>query len=206
MKKFQLSLMMVIGLIISVHQVQAHSVKVFAYPEGRTISGYGYFTGAGRTKKATIMLLTPEEKEIARTESNEKGEFQFEITSYQNYKLRLDAGEGHVAFFDIKARDLDKALFESPQKGTESTPQAAPGQIVAAESSQNMMQNRVPLGSQLTKADIDQIVARHVRPLREQIETSDEKRRFNDILGSIGYIIGIMGLIAFWQARRVKDK
>lgn len=210
MNSLKICFIFLITAFFYAHHAQAHSVKVFAYPEGRVISGYGYFAGAGRTKKAKVVLMGADAREIAETEVNEKGEFQFEIPTYQDYKLRLDAGEGHIAFFKINKQNLDESLFnvtpDPAQTGAATNPPGQPGQIAASATMQNMAQSSGKMTNALTKADIDQIIARHIRPLREQIEASDEKRRFNDILGAIGYIVGIMGLIAFWQARRDKNK
>ncbi|OOF45280.1 hypothetical protein [Rodentibacter trehalosifermentans] len=40
--------------------------------------------------------------------------------------------------------------------------------------------------------------------LREDIAHLRDKIYLHDILGGIGYIIGILGLLAWWQARKIK--
>lgn len=48
---------------------------------------------------------------------------------------------------------------------------------------------------------IEQAVARAVRPLREQLALERERARLRDVLGGIGYILGLAGLWAWWRAR-----
>ena len=49
---------------------------------------------------------------------------------------------------------------------------------------------------------VERAVARHVRPLRRQIEAYEHKIRLHDVLGGIGYILGIAGILFFVRARR----
>ena len=49
---------------------------------------------------------------------------------------------------------------------------------------------------------VEHAVARQVRPLREQIEAYEHKIRVHDVLGGIGYILGIAGILFFVRARR----
>ena len=49
---------------------------------------------------------------------------------------------------------------------------------------------------------VERAVARHVRPLRRQIEAYEHKIRLHDVLGDVGYILGIAGILFFVRARR----
>jgi nickel transport protein len=48
---------------------------------------------------------------------------------------------------------------------------------------------------------IEQSVARQVRPLREQLDSYQETVRWHDVLGGIGYIIGLGGLAYGFASR-----
>jgi nickel transport protein len=39
-------------------------------------------------------------------------------------------------------------------------------------------------------------------PLREDIARLEQRLRLQDIIGGIGYIVGALGLVAWWRARR----
>jgi nickel transport protein len=49
---------------------------------------------------------------------------------------------------------------------------------------------------------IERAVARQIRPLREQLVAAEDRIRFQDILGGIGYIMGLTGLALWWTSRR----
>jgi nickel transport protein len=49
---------------------------------------------------------------------------------------------------------------------------------------------------------IERAVARQIRPLREQLVAAEDRIRLQDILGGIGYIIGLTGLALWWRSRR----
>ena len=48
---------------------------------------------------------------------------------------------------------------------------------------------------------VEQAVARQVRPLREELLACQEQTRFRDVLGGLGYILGLAGLAAWWRVR-----
>lgn len=49
---------------------------------------------------------------------------------------------------------------------------------------------------------VRQIVQEEIAPVRVQLDALERKYRFRDILGGIGYIVGIVGLMAWVQGRR----
>jgi nickel transport protein len=49
---------------------------------------------------------------------------------------------------------------------------------------------------------IERAVARQIRPLREQLVAAEDRIRLQDILGGIGYIMGLTGLALWWASRR----
>lgn len=61
---------------------------------------------------------------------------------------------------------------------------------------------RIPTDGSLV-ALVEEAVARQVRPLREQLLAHDERVQLRDILGGIGYILGLAGLVLWWHARRL---
>jgi nickel transport protein len=48
---------------------------------------------------------------------------------------------------------------------------------------------------------VEQAVARQVRPLREQLIAHQDRIRLQDLLGGIGYILGLAGLVLWWRSR-----
>lgn len=52
---------------------------------------------------------------------------------------------------------------------------------------------------------ITKAVAQQIRPLREQLNAYEDQVRLRDIVGGIGYIVGLAGL-AMWLRRRQQDR
>ena len=51
---------------------------------------------------------------------------------------------------------------------------------------------------------LERAVAREVRPVLAELDRLENRIRFRDVIGGIGYIVGVMGLIALWKARAGK--
>ena len=52
------------------------------------------------------------------------------------------------------------------------------------------------------KTYLDRSIARQIRPLREQIEAYQDKIWWHDVIGGIGYIVGLCGLAFGWANRK----
>lgn len=159
--------------IISPSTAFAHKVKVFAFIEADEIYGYVYFSGGRRAKEVLVSLRDSSGKAIKELKTNEKGEFRFSKTGTPPYKISTDIGDGHVAEYVLgETITLDK------NKDTFSEKQVA----------------------QDLKSVVEKAVANQVTPLRVQLKAYEEKIRVRDIIGAIGYILGLFGLFFFLKA------
>ena len=52
------------------------------------------------------------------------------------------------------------------------------------------------------EARIERAIARQIGPLREELANYDDKVRWHDVLGGLGYILGITGLGCWLIERR----
>ena len=173
---------------------QAHKVKVFASAEGSLITGYAYFPGGGRIKGGRVDIIGPDGEKLAQVMIDERGEFSFQAQARIDHRLVLDAGQGHVARFLVEAEELPESLPGGGRTKTTS-PLAAPADNAPIPGQANISEDRlVEL--------IDQAVSRQIRPLRRQVEAFQEKIYWHDVLGGIGYIIGLMGLSLYFLGRR----
>jgi nickel transport protein len=50
-------------------------------------------------------------------------------------------------------------------------------------------------------AAVEAAVARQIRPLREELAEARGQAAFRDVLGGIGYIVGLAGLLLWWRGR-----
>ena len=56
------------------------------------------------------------------------------------------------------------------------------------------------------EAVVEAVVSRHVTPLREQLNAYEDRLRWRDVLGGIGYILGLTGLAAAFSTHRRRQK
>lgn len=180
---------LVLAALLGVHtSVWAHNMRMSVYIEGNNLEGEIYYVGGGNAAAsgAAVDLITSGDV-IATTTTDQDGLFVFSSVSPADYLVRGDAGQGHVATFDVKKNEfigIDSSTDSTQNKLGEdaASVQSAPGEINAQQ-----------LQVAITKA---------IRPLREQIDLYEAKTRFHDILGGIGYVFGLFGLLVLIKQRR----
>lgn len=167
----------------------AHKIKVFASAEGAVISGYAYVTGGTRVKDAAVRIIAADDRVLEETSIDAAGNFRFEAKEPIDHRIIVDAGGGHVAEFTLKASELTGMNGAAP--------------IAAAIDADTPAQPKsVTLSAATLQALVDQAVARQLRPLREQLDAYQAEARWHDVLGGIGYILGIAGIAFYFLARR----
>ena len=184
-----------VGLILLVMggAAEAHKLKIFATVTGAVIEGYAYFSPGGRANTVSVTLAANDGVVQAKAITDAEGNFRFEATRRVDYVITVDAGDGHVASATIAAEDLPQTLsFASGDAADErAAAEAAPAPLPRAA------------GDAELRAFIDQSISRQIRPLREQIDAYQEKIWWHDVLGGLGYILGLGGL-AFGLSERRK--
>ena len=170
-----------------------HRLKVFAMAEGRKISGYVYFPGGGRAVGVTVRALAPDGSELARATTNEKGEFELVAQHRCDHTIVAETPDGHKASFVVEASELPDDL---PPLG------GAPGKPKKPAAAQAAPAARTPVQGAALKELVSEAVAKELRPLREQLEAYEAKRRLHDIIGGIDYILGISGVAFYLLGKR----
>ena len=207
------SFLVLVALIIlgAAGPAAAHRVRLFATVEGDTIQGYGYFSKSSRTKNCPLIFYGPRGKELGRVMTDGNGEFSYRVRVKCDHKLVLKAGEGHQAEFLIRAGELPDTLGVPQNTGgpAEPTAKAAPKQADPA-----LPPGRAaPSGGTLDPAELSRIVssavARETEPLkkqltalRRQLDEYEAKVRWHDVLGGIGFILGLAGVGLLVMNRR----
>lgn len=161
---------------------EAHRLKLFAQVTGASVIGYGFFIGGGRPQGADLLVTTPDGKEVSRLKTDHDGGFSFTPSTPGRYHLSLTAGDGHFADLDISMDGM---------------PVAAP----VATSAPSTSGIPADLDARIAQT-VDAAVARQVRPLLEAYDAADGRVRFNDLIGGLGWIVGLAGLWAWFRSRR----
>ena len=183
--------------LLAVPAAQAHKIKIFAMTEGATVTGYAYAPGGVRLPNNKVTVLGQNNEKLAELTTDAQGNFSFTPKKRSDLHFEMDTGDGHRTSFLIQAEELPTTL------PTDKT--VAPKQVTKPQPpSTKPVAATTPSQDELATM-IDLAVARNIRPLREQIEAYEQKVRFHDILGGIGYILGLAGIAAYLGAGKTKD-
>jgi len=165
-------------LLLSASPASAHRLKLFVTQAGAEIQGEAFFVGGGRPEGATVIIRDPAGQEVARLATDANGAFRWTPPRPDAYRIAVDCGDGHAA--------------ETSLTGGAPPPLAAP-----APSPPSADEQRI-------EAAVERVLARRLDPLLAAQVASESRLRLNDVVGGIGYIVGLAGLGLAWAARRRK--
>ncbi|MBU4276879.1 MAG: hypothetical protein KKC30_09090 [Proteobacteria bacterium] len=181
------------GLILALAgAAQAHRISVYAYVEDGQIKGEGYMPGGGKVSNQQVQVLDAGGKVLAEAKTSPEGAFSLPLPHAKPpLTLVLNAGAGHRATFKLSAADLGVAAPAA---------KAAPAPAAAKPVAQAVAVNQ-DLGPQIKKA-VEQAVAPLRAQLAEMALRSNEVS-LKDIVGGLGWIVGLLGLAAYMKARKM---
>ena len=177
----------------------AHKVTIFAWAEGDRVFTESKFSGGKMVKAGKVEVFDRSGNLLLEGRTDDHGAFAFQAPAITDLKIVLTAGMGHQNSWLLSAADLgggkrtpvaapetqfEPAALETPRE--KGTPDAVPG---------------------LTAQEIEAIVSRQleqkITPLTRMVAASQEKGpTMSDIVGGIGYIIGLVGLGAYVRYRK----
>lgn len=166
---------LVLMLLGAAAPLGAHQLRIFAAPDGAgQIAGRVYFAGGAPATGARIQILDAQGRVLAVLQPDADGRFHYAADQAEALQLLADSGDGHQARW---VRRPEPASAISP-----TSPPPAPD-------------------TALLEAQIRQAVRAELLPLREQLATEAERVRLRDVLGGLGYILGLVGLALWWRYR-----
>jgi nickel transport protein len=175
----------------------AHRVNIFAWVEGDTVLVECKYPDGREVYEGVIRVLDSAGKELLNGKTNTKGEFSFKVPKQDDLTIVLEAGMGHRADWPLSKQDLAPAAGESavssaPAPKAETPPPAAKESAPGAAS---------PLPAGIDQA-IEKALDKKLAPvLRMLAEMHEQKVRLTDVLGGIGYIIGLVGVAAYFKRK-----
>ncbi|WP_372831533.1 hypothetical protein [Pontibacterium sp.] len=179
--------------LLCVNVALAHNVVGGVYAIGATIEGEAGFSNGDMAKAGTPVLITNAAGQtIAEVLTDEEGFFVFEATQHIDHHFKLDMSSGHVLEMILPADELPASL-----------PGGTP--IASVQSNLTTPVSGSGLDAAALQQMVEKAVAKQVIPLRKELAAYKEKAGFQDLLGGIGYIFGLVGL-GIWLRQRKQDK
>jgi nickel transport protein len=165
----------------------AHGLNLFVAVEGDLIRGKASF-GSGHAADGVVIKITDEDgQQVAEINTDHDGSFSYKVVSREDYLITADSRDGHVIKRWVQAEMLSDHLHE-------------PG--IEAHDHDHASDQHMIGDDEMAAFRLEQVVARQITPLREEIAAYQAQVRLRDILGGLGYIIGLAGLALWFKGRR----
>ena len=185
----------------------AHRVNVFGWVEGDTVFVESKFAGGRKVSGGKIIVTDSKGVELLTGETNAQGEFSFRIPQKTELKIILEAGMGHRAEWTIPVSEMESVSPPAdmrPAKSSTVKESAASGEKRPDE--QSAAATPAPTtGPSLTEieAALEKALDHKLKPLLKMMADSAQKGpTVRDVFGGIGYILGLVGVGAYFRYRR----
>ncbi len=192
--KLYLILIFIFLIIMMVNiSVFAHKVNIFAYAEGEKIYTESYFNDGKKCIDSKIEVFDNQENKLLEGLTDKEGEFSFEVPSEDgDLKIVLTASMGHQAEYSILADELSSTaglIKEEPEE---------PVSLISPETSLVDLEEI----QSIIEDSLNEKLKSIMREMREIKKSQEDKISPTEIIGGIGYIIGIFGIIAYFLSRK----
>jgi nickel transport protein len=175
-------------------------VTIFALVEGDTVKTISKFSGGKRVKKGEVVVMDLQGHTLLKGMTNEEGEFSFKIPKREALKVVLKAGMGHRAEWTIPTEEVTGSPNETKDMAPEQIQNPSEGRKDSSES-----YALKTVASDEIEAAVEKALDRRLQPIVTMLERIHEpKTSLKDILGGIGYIVGLVGIAAYIQSVRKK--
>ncbi|CCH48815.1 hypothetical protein [Pseudodesulfovibrio piezophilus] len=173
----------------------AHKVNLFAYVDGDSIATDSGYSRSKRVHNGSIEVYDAASgKQLLTGRTDDNGKFDFKIpeearAKRMDLRLVLKAGSGHQAEWVIHYAEYGAGPvpFIPEEIGMDA-------QIPASVT---------PVAGTLDTAAVEAIVRRELGPVKQMLaEMHDSGPGMTEILGGIGYIIGLFGIVAYMKSKQ----
>ena len=183
-------------IIIMDVSVFAHKVNIFAYVEGDRVYTESYFNDGKKCVDSKIEVFDNQGNKLLEGLTDEEGMFSFKIPPEDvidgDLKIILTASMGHRAEYIIRADELGDVSGLIEEKIEEPVSPVSP-EISSVDLKEIQS---------LKEDTLDEKLKPIIREMREIRKSQEDRISPTEIIGGIGYIIGIFGIIAYFLSRK----
>ncbi len=162
-----------LAVLLGSAAAEAHQLYVHALARGRAIEGRAYFHGDLPAADAQVRLYDTAGNLQSHARTDEHGQFRFECHQRTDHQVVVDDGAGHRAITTVRGEDL------SPELAAEFGGTAGTG-----------------YGDASVAAELQSLNSQIVQ-LRRELDAYRQQLRWKDLIGGVGYLVGVLGLWFF---------
>lgn len=187
----ELFIVLLVGTFVSISApARAHKVTIFAWVEGDRVFSESKFSGGRKAIRAKITVFDRDGTQLLEGKTDEKGEFSFRIPRLTDLRIVLNAGTGHRAEWKITESEIRQAGYQE-----ETQEVATPRQVL----------NNLGLRKEEIQELIDESLESKLTPIVKMLsEMQTRGPSVTEVIGGIGYIVGLMGVALYFLNRRKK--
>lgn len=172
---------------------QAHRVTVFAWVEGETVHTESKFSGGKPVKEGEVLVYDLEGNQLLSGKTDAQGDFSFPIPKRTGMRIVIQAGMGHRGEWTIPAGEVAPDGLKPEPPAARESPSGAAAPATAAPN----------VGPDQVRLAVEEALDQRLGPvLKMLVERQDGGPTLRDVLGGVGYILGLMGLAAYIHFRR----
>jgi nickel transport protein len=188
----------------------AHKVSIYAYAEDGMVHSESYFVDGTKCKNSVLEVFDEKDgTKLLEGKTDEEGKFSFKIPKVTPLKLVLHASMGHQADFTLGKDEVREAMGvkqppKSPSVKVPSKSEDSASMKIQKKETAEKSELKCISESEI-EAIVESVVDRKLKPMERmlvKLQESSGKPGFTEIIGGIGYIIGILGIVAYFKARR----
>ncbi len=199
---------------------RAHKVNIYAYAEDGMVHSEGYFVDGTKCKNSPIEVFDERAgTRLLEGKTDEEGKFSFKIPKVTSIKLVLHASMGHQNEYTLSEDEVREAMGEGqPLKGVKQSketvkPPPAMGRISVrtGEKSDRKVTDtgRGGMSESEMEALMERVIDRKLQPVMRmlvKLRENSEKPGITEIVGGIGYIVGLMGIVMYLRRKFTERK
>ncbi|MDM8550145.1 hypothetical protein QUF72_08715 [Desulfobacterales bacterium HSG2] len=191
-----ISIIMMISLLGTGTAV-AHRITVFAWVEGDIVHVESKFSGGKKVRGGEVIVSDSRGNPLLNGKTNDQGEFSFKAPQKAAMKIAVIAGMGHRGEWTIATEEIEGPAAEETVKSAREPAPDRPEKHTEALSSPGLSPDDI-------QSVVEKALDKKLKPVIKMLKESrqDDTPSFTDILGGIGYILGLMGIAAYFNFRR----
>jgi len=207
--KFFTSMILILMLASTAH---AHKLSVFAFVKGQKIAGEAYFMDGAPCKNCRLEATDAATGEILHEDATDaNGKFSFDIPGMSAINVVVDSEGGHRGEYIVTDDEIRGASVSSSvqsdmatEKAPEQRPPLSSETGISAGTPKQPQECIVPNSTNI-EAIVESAVDRkigHIENMLIEMRKESSRPGITEILGGIGYIIGLVGLAAYLKYGR----
>lgn len=187
----------------------AHNVTIFAWVDGDNVHTQSKFSGGEMVHGGDVIVLDSKGTHLHKGKTDENGIFSFKIPRKTELKVILKTSMGHMAVWKIPAREVKGSVMESNISSIveNASVETNSGSKEIKTGGKVVELTTMKLGREEIEEIIDASLDRKLTPIIDMIgKIYYHEPGFTEIIGGIGYIVGLVGVALYFSSRRKKIK